>query len=169
MENNEIYEDEMIQQEESNDCKYLTFTVDNEDYGLDITCVKQILGMQDITKLPNQSSFIMGVINLRGKVIPVIDIRLRFGLAIQEYNERTCIIVIEVSEIDMGLIVDKVQEVLSIPEGQIEPPPQIRTDIHNQFIRGLGKISNSVKIILDTQKLLFDEELTQLAEAIEEK
>ncbi len=167
MENTEILELE-LEQEETQQDQYLTFQIGKEEYGIEIKYVTQILGMQDITKLPNQTHYIQGVINLRGKVVPVIDVRLRFDLEEREYNERTCIIVVDINSIDVGLIVDLVQEVINIPDSNIELPPQIASDTKNQFIQGLGKVDEKVKIILDAQKLLFEAEVEQLAETLAE-
>ena len=153
---------ETVQQDENQENKFLTFNIGKEEYGIEIQNVMQILGMQKITELPEMPSFVQGVINLRGKVIPVIDVRLRFGFEKREFDDRTCIIVIDINDISVGLIVDQVKEVIGIPFANIEPPPSINKSAESRYIKGLGKFGDSVKIMLDTQKLLFDEELEQV-------
>ncbi|GBF35107.1 hypothetical protein DCCM_4230 [Desulfocucumis palustris] len=141
--------------EDSQEGKYLTFLLNNEEYGIEIRYVTEIIGLQNITEVPDMPSFIKGVINLRGKVIPVMDVRLRFGMEYRVYDDRTCIIVINVREQPVGLIVDRVSEVLDIPPGQIEPTPEIRKDRGNRFLQGMGKAGEEVKLLLDAEKLLF--------------
>lgn len=157
---------ETAQEEEGLENKFLTFNIGKEEYGIEVQYVTQILGMQKITGLPEMPSFIQGVINLRGKVIPVIDVRLRFSFEKREYDERTCIIVIDINDISVGLIVDQVKEVIDIPLANIEPPPSVNKSVESHYIQGLGKIGDSVKIILDTQKMLFDDELDQVADTV---
>lgn len=142
--------------------KYLTFHLAGEDYGLEIAYVTEIIGIQKITVVPDMPEFVMGVINLRGKVIPVMDVRRRFHLPTRDYDERTCIIVVDIKETAVGLVVDKVNEVATIPESQIEPAPQVGKKSSSHFIQGMGKIADSVKILLKVDTLLFDEELMQL-------
>jgi purine-binding chemotaxis protein CheW len=142
--------------EDSQEGKYLTFLLNNEEYGIEICFVTEIIGLQNITEVPDMPSFIKGVINLRGKVIPVMDVRLRFKMEFRVYDDRTCIIVINVKEQPVGLIVDRVSEVLDIPRGQIEPTPEIRKDRGNRFLQGMGKVGEEVKLLLDAEKLLFD-------------
>ncbi len=134
--------------------KYLTFHLANEDYGIEIRFVTEIIGIQKITSIPNMANFIKGVINLRGKVIPVMDVRARFGLSSRNYDERTCVIVVNVSEQDIGLVVDRVNEVVDIPAAQVEPSPLSSQSQSARYIRGIGKVGNSVKILLDAEKLL---------------
>ncbi|MCK4658128.1 MAG: purine-binding chemotaxis protein CheW [Phycisphaerae bacterium] len=144
--------------------KYLTFHLNNEEYGLEILKVREIIGIMDITKVPQTPEFVEGVINLRGKVIPVIDLRARFGLERTEYNEETCIIVVDVGML-MGIIVDTVQEVHDIPDSNIEPPPQLGAVVDMNFILGMGKVNDDVKILLDIDKVLNSDELVQLQHA----
>jgi len=146
--------------------KYLTFVINGQDYGIDIRYVTEIIGIQKITELPELLNFVKGVINLRGKVIPIIDVRLRFGFPEREYDERTCIIVVDMNESSIGLVVDSVNEVLDIPSSQIDPPPKVKKGKENRFIQGLGKVEDSVKILLDVHKLLFDEELEAIESAL---
>lgn len=142
--------------------KYLTFSIDNEDYGIEISYVTEIIGIQDITQVPELPDYLKGIINLRGKIIPVMDVRLRFGREPIEYNDRTCIIVIDINDLSIGLIVDTVSEVSNIDEENIVPPPDIKTGFHNKYIKGIGKIEEQVKLLLDCKKILTEEELEQL-------
>jgi purine-binding chemotaxis protein CheW len=145
--------------------KYLTFLLDDEEYGLEILKVREIIGIMDITKVPQTPDFVQGVINLRGKVIPVIDLRTKFGLQRTEYNDQTCIIVVDVGML-MGIIVDTVQEVHNIPATDIEPPPQLGGSVDTSFILGMGKVKDDVKILLDIDKVLTSEELVLLQEKV---
>ena len=138
--------------------KYLTFKLDNEEYGVEILRVREIMGLLDITKVPQTPGFVEGVINLRGKVIPVVDLRAKFGLPRAEYNDQTCIIVVDVGTMT-GIIVDTVSEVDDIPEDSIEPPPQLDGTVDTGFILGMGKVKDEVKILLDIAKVLNSEEL----------
>ncbi|MBI4667077.1 MAG: purine-binding chemotaxis protein CheW [Nitrospinae bacterium] len=144
--------------EDSQKNRYLTFRVGAEGYGLEIRHVTEIIGIQQITEVPDMPNFVMGMINLRGTVIPIIDVRLRFGLEPREYDGRTCIIVTILNETIVGLIVDEVSEVADIPEDSVEPPPRVSRGANSRFIQGLGKMGNEVKIILDVRKLLYDED-----------
>ncbi len=134
--------------------KYLTFVLGSVYYGLDIQFVREIIGMQDITLVPDVASYIKGVINLRGKVIPVMDVRTRFKMPSRPYDERTCIIVIHVGDWLVGLVVDTVCEVLDIPEADIEPPPEAFGHRQDHFIAGMGKVGDDVRMLLDARKLL---------------
>ncbi|KNY29315.1 chemotaxis protein CheW [Pseudobacteroides cellulosolvens] len=141
--------------------KYLTFALGKEEYGIEIRYVTEIIGLQAITEVPEFSGYLKGIVNLRGKIIPVIDVRLRFNKETKEYNDRTCTIVIEVNGICVGLIVDNVAEVLSITEENIVPPPNISNE-QNKYIKGIGKVDSNVKLILDCEKLLSDFEMPGL-------
>lgn len=141
--------------------KYLTFLLADEEYGLEILKVREIIGIMDITQVPETPCFVRGVINLRGKVIPVIDLRLKFRLELTEYNDQTCIIVVDVGTL-MGIIVDTVQEVHDIPAADIEPPPELGASISTDFILGMGKVKDDVKILLNIEEVLTSEELVQL-------
>ena len=156
---NDIYEDE----EDSMENKYLTFNIANESYGINIQCVVEIIELQKITEVPDMPPFIKGVINLRGKIIPVMDLRLRFHMDARDYDDRTCTIVTNIRDTNIGFIVDTVDEVVEILENNIEPPPKFKSDkIKEQYISGLGKVGNSVKIILDVEKVLYEEEIMNL-------
>ena len=137
--------------------KYLTFSLSDEEYGLEILKVREIIGIMDITVVPQTPPHVKGVINLRGKVIPVVDLRLKFGMPEAEYTDATCVIVVDVGML-AGIIVDTVQEVLDIDASQIDPPPPLGAAVDTTFLLGMGKVRDSVKILLDINKV-FDEEL----------
>ena len=144
--------------------KFLTFLMANEKYGLEILKVREIIGMLDVTSVPTTPAFIRGVINLRGKVIPVIDLRLKFGIKAKEDTERTCIIVVDLAQaaqdMTMGIIVDEVSDVLNIDQGQIEPPPVFGANIRTDFILGMGKVDRKVMTMLDIDRVLTEQEIT---------
>ena len=139
--------------------QYLIFGLCDEEYGIEIRHITEIVGMQRITTIPNRPDFVKGVINLRGKVIPIMDMRLRFQLPDRAYDDRTCIIVTAIGALPIGLVVDLVNEVCAIPESDVSPPPTINRGGAGVYILGLGKIGEKVKILLDLQKLLYDNEL----------
>lgn len=143
--------------------KFLTFSIGREAYGFEIKYVTEIIGIQEITEVPELPNYVKGIINLRGKIIPVMDVRLRFKKEPMEYNDRTCIVVIDIHDISIGLIVDHVAEVLVIPPENIVPPPTVKTGFHNRYIKGIGKVGSEVKLLLDCDKLLNDEELDTLS------
>jgi purine-binding chemotaxis protein CheW len=138
--------------------KYLTFQLAAEEYGLEILKVQEIIGMMSVTRVPRTPDFVRGVINLRGKVIPVIDLRLKFGLEAREDTEKTCIIVVQVTaggdRVTMGIIVDEVSEVLDIGAEQIEPSPEFGSAVDADFILGMGKVASKVIMLLDADKVL---------------
>lgn len=146
--------------------KYLSFFLDHEEYGIGILKVKEIIGMMPITLVPQTPSYVKGVVNLRGRVIPVIDLRSRFGMESAEYTERTCIIVVEVQstggQIQTGIVVDSVSEVLNIRGSEIEDTPAFGAKLNTDYILGMAKLGGSVKILLDIDKVLNDDELTSL-------
>lgn len=139
--------------------KFLTFSLGNECYGLEISHVTEIIGIQPITGIPELPNYVKGIINLRGKIIPVMDVRLRFKKPFQEYNDRTCVIVIDIKNISIGLIVDSVSEVLAIPDSNIVPPPDMKA-VQNKYIKGIGKVENEIKLLLDCEKLISEDEAT---------
>lgn len=147
--------------------KFLTFSIGKEAYGFEIKYVTEIIGIQEITEVPELPIYVKGIINLRGKIIPVMDVRLRFKKEPREYNDRTCIVVIDIRDISIGLIVDHVAEVVVIAPENIVPPPAIKTGFHNRYIKGIGKVGNEVKLLLDCDKLLNDEEVDTLSGAVE--
>lgn len=144
--------------------KYLTFALANEEYGLEILKVREIFGYMDITAVPQTPAHVKGVINLRGQVIPVIDLRAKFGMETTEVTEETCIIVVETTRdgrnISTGIVVDHVSEVLDIAGEDIEATPQFGSSVNTDFILGMGKIGDSVKILLDIDKVLTNVDLT---------
>ena len=152
-----IMDDELYDDEDTMKDRYLTFRLAGEDYGIEIQYVTEIIGIQKITDVPDMPDYVKGVINLRGKVIPVMDVRQRFMLEFRDYDERTCIIVVDIDGTPVGLVVDKVQEVMDIPENNVEPPPKSSSESGKNFVQGMGKVGNDVKIILNVKKLLFDE------------
>lgn len=163
-----VEEEEDIDLEDEEDSMknlYLTFRVGEEDFGIEIVYVTEIVGMQNITEVPDMPEFVKGVINLRGQVIPVIDVRRRFKLDHREYDDRTCVIVVNVNNAITGLIVDTVNEVINIPENQICPPPKVTDKGEQKYIHGMGKINEDVKILLDVERLFWDSELEELAAA----
>jgi len=133
--------------------KYLTFFLEDEEYGIGILKVKEIIGMMPITSVPRTPEFVKGVINLRGKVIPVVDLRLKFSMESIEYTDRTCIIVVEIDSNEItvliGIVVDAVSEVLNIQESEIEETPQFGTSLNTDYILGMAKMEGGVKILLD--------------------
>ena len=146
--------------------KYLTFMLASEDYGIGILKIKEIIGMMPITSVPQTPSFVKGVVNLRGKVIPVVDLRLKFGMSAIDYTERTCIIVVEISgqagAIKIGVVVDAVSEVLNIKGEDIENTPAFRTSVNIDYILGMAKMGGSVKILLDIDKVLNTQDIASL-------
>jgi purine-binding chemotaxis protein CheW len=149
--------------------KYLTFSMAKEEYGISIIKIKEIIGMMPITSVPRTPTFVKGVINLRGKVIPVVDLRLRFGMASVDYTERTCIIVVEIDgptgTIVIGIVVDSVSEVLNIKGTDIEDTPTFGTSLNTDYIRGMAKMQGGVKILLDIDRVLTSEELVLIDKA----
>lgn len=149
--------------------KYLTFTLADEEYGIGILKIKEIIGIMPITSVPQTPEFVKGVINLRGKVIPVMDLRLRFGLEEIEYTERTCIIVVEIAgqsgAVMIGIVVDAVSEVLNIKGEDIEDAPTFGTKLNTEYISGMAKMEGGVKILLDIDHVLTREETAMLGKA----
>jgi purine-binding chemotaxis protein CheW len=140
--------------------KYLLFRLGNETYGVNILHVTDIIELQKITEVPDMPDYIRGVINLRGQVIPVMDLRMRFKLDYRKYDDRTCIIIVDIKDQQLGFIVDTVSEVLEISEGNIDPSPEFRDGgIREHYIMGLGKIEGEVKILIDAEHLVRPEEV----------
>lgn len=147
--------------------KYLTFALGKEEYGLEILKVREIIGCMDITAVPRTPAYVEGVINLRGQVISVIDLRSKFGMTESQRTEQTCIIVVEMQaaggrKLSTGLIVDQVREVLDIAAEQIEDPPGLGTGLDTQFILGMGKVGQTVKILLDIDRVLSSQDVAML-------
>lgn len=144
--------------------KYLTFALEQEEYGVEILQVREIIGLMEITSVPQVPGYVRGVINLRGKIIPVIDLRLKFAMPKADYTAETCIIVVDSNNTLMGVVVDRVCEVLDIPAEHIEPTPCFGARVQSDFIKGLGKVGQKVKILLDIEKILFAD--IQIAEQL---
>ncbi len=162
-----VIENIMNTEEDTQINRFLTFVLDRETYGIEIMYVTEIIGIQTITEIPELPDYMKGIINLRGKIVPVMDVRLRFRKEPREYNDRTCIIVIDVNEISIGLIVDSVSEVLTIPEQDIVDPPKVNNNFGSRFIKKIGKVDSNVKLLLDCDKLLTENELNDFAEILE--
>lgn len=149
--------------------KYLTFELGSEEYGIPIIKVKEINGMMSVTKVPQTDKFVKGVINLRGRVIPIIDLRLKFGMEAIDYTERTCIIVVEVEGgekmVSIGLVVDAVSEVNNIKAEEIENSPTFGASLSTEYILGMAKKEDGVKILLDINKVLATQELARACDA----
>jgi purine-binding chemotaxis protein CheW len=146
--------------------KYLTFELDRQEYGLEILKVKEIIGMMGITAIPQTPDYVKGVINLRGRVIPVIELRARFGMPAKEYDDRTCIIVVEIqsgdARIQMGIIVDSVSEVLNVTRDDLEPTPRFGVTINTDFILGMAKGKTTVRTLLNIDNVLTSNELKNI-------
>lgn len=155
-------ENPIEQMEDTQHGRYLTFALGRESFGLEISYVKEIVGMQPVTEIPEVPAFVKGVINLRGKIIPVIDMRLKFGREPMDYNDRTCIVVVDIREISVGLIVDEVSEVLTVADENIVPPPSAKTGAYNEVLRAIGKVGNDVKLLLDCDRLFDNNEFDSL-------
>jgi len=149
--------------------KYLTFQLADEEFGIGVLKVREIMGLQEITAVPQTPAHIKGVINLRGKVVPVIDLRAKFGLPASAYTQRTCIIVTQVrsesGSVLMGIIVDGVSEVLNLSSPEIEDTPDFGEDIGRQYLLGMAKVKGKVKILLDIDKVLSPQEFVELGSA----
>ncbi|MEJ2032162.1 MAG: chemotaxis protein CheW [Deltaproteobacteria bacterium] len=148
--------------------KYLTFALGKEEYGIGILKVREIIGLMEITAVPHTPLYIKGVINLRGRVIPVVDLRVKFDMPEKEFDERTCIIVVEVQgssgAIQVGMLVDSVSEVLNIGENEIEPPPAFGGSTDTGNIMGMAKVKGEVKILLDIERVIGKVALEKLSE-----
>ncbi|MDI6402436.1 chemotaxis protein CheW [Balneolaceae bacterium ANBcel3] len=136
--------------------KYLTFFLGKEEYAIEILKVQEIIGLMAITPVPSMPDYIRGVLNLRGKIIPVMDLRSRFGFSAIDDTEETCIIVVQEAQFRMGIIVDKVSEVSDIASEQLEEVPSFGSSMTDEYLAGIGKLGDSVKLILDVSKVLFE-------------
>jgi purine-binding chemotaxis protein CheW len=145
--------------------KYLTFALGHEVYALEILMVREIIGLMEITMVPRMPDFVRGVINLRGKVIPVIDLRRKFGMEDIAETKETCIIVVDINDVLMGIVVDRVSEVLDIPVEEIDETPSFGVSITTEFILGIGKVKGKVIIILDIKAVLTKEELQMMSQS----
>lgn len=152
----------MTGEENTQEGRYLIFSIDDENYGIEIRYVTEIIGIQTITEVPELPDYIKGIINLRGKIIPVKDVRLRFKKQPKAYNDRTCIIVVDIMGMPVGLIVDSVSEVVTISD--ISELPQMGQENHNHYVKCIGKIGSDVRLLLDCEKLLTDDDIQDLSE-----
>ena len=160
MEKNNLLEDGNILdyiEEDTIKNKFLVFKTGEEEFGIDIACVKEIINMVNVTQVPSTPNFVKGIINLRGEIIPIIDVRTRFKMEEIEYNDITCIIVIEQEGDKIGLIVDEVNEVKYIFEANISAPPSAKLSYANQFVKNLGRIDDRVILLIEATKLLYEE------------
>lgn len=148
-------------EEDTQKGRFLTFNLDKEAYGIEITHVTEIIGIQPVTQVPELPDYIKGIINLRGKIIPVMDVRLRFKKNFRDYNDRTCVIVIDIDDLSIGLIVDSVSEVIAIPNTEIVAPPEVGKG-GNKYVKGIGKVHSDVILLLDCNRLLNDEDTENL-------
>ena len=160
-------QDELLSDDDDNEDtqanKYLFFRIGKESYGIGIRYVIEIIELQTISLVPDLPDYVKGVINLRGKVIPIVDLRLRFDMEERAYDNRTCIIITEVDHILVGCLVDTVEEVMEILEKNIEPPPKFKTiSGRDQYISGMGKVGDAIKILIDVEKIVRDEKLTSV-------
>lgn len=162
----DVNEDILEQEEDTQKGRFLTFSLGKESYGIEIMYVTEIIGIQTVTQIPELPEYVKGIINLRGKIIPVMDVALRFKKEPRAYNDRTCIIVVDISDLSIGLIVDSVSEVVSIPEQDIVDPPQMNKGQNNRYIKNIGKVGNDVKLLLDCEKLLTENELSEINETL---
>ena len=161
-------EDDNYEEEDTQRGRFLTFTIEDNIYGLPIRFVTEIIGVQEATKVPETPDYVKGIINLRGRIIPLVDVRLKFGKEEIPYTERTCIIVIDVNSVAVGLIVDRVDDVLTLEDHQIALPPSGGSlGFENRYIEGIGKVEDLVLLLLDAEKLLRTEEM-ELIENIAE-
>ncbi|MDR2157503.1 MAG: chemotaxis protein CheW [Clostridiales Family XIII bacterium] len=157
----ELYDGENYE-EDTQHGRYLTFTIEENVYGIPIRFVTEIIGIQGITKVPETPDYIKGVTNLRGKIIPLIDVRLKFGREEIPYDERTCIVVVDVVDVSVGLIVDRVDDVLTIEDNRIALPPESRLGFENRYIEGIGRAEDGVQLLLNIEKLLQHDEMDMI-------
>lgn len=161
---NRFHKQDELEENEINETseKYLTFLIDKQYYGFHINDVKEIIEMQDIIPVPEFPDYAKGIINLRSSLIPIIDVRLRFCKTELDYNERTCIIILNLKEIEVGFIVDTVDEVIDIDKADIDPVPHLSDAKTRKFIEGVGKTPKKIVMLLNAQKMLNDDEIKSL-------
>ncbi len=167
----EIREEEELLEEDTQKGKFMTFQTGKEFFGISISYINEIISMTPITAIPEVQDYIKGLINLRGKIIPVIDVRLRFKMEPLEYTDRTCIIVIEVKSMTIGLIVERIAEVDTIMDDDIVPPPKLgnKDSEQNKYVYGLARTGDSVKLLIDPEKLIKDEDIQVINDLQEEE
>lgn len=159
---------EELEEEDTQKGRYLTFLLGNESYGIEIKHVTEIIGMQPITQVPQLPDYVKGIINLRGKIIPLMDVRLRFKKEAREYSDRTCIVIVDINDISLGLIVDSVADVQTIQDEDIIEPPMMNYKEQNRYIKNIGKVGSDVKLLLNCEKLLTEDEIGELSGSITE-
>lgn len=151
---------------EKQDGKHLIFQLEKRDYGIPILTVNEIMGIMEITPIPRTPNFVKGIINLRGKIIPIMDLRLKFGMQEKEHTGETCIIIVNIrfenNIKQIGIVVDIVSEVVDIPFSEIEPPPQYSNDIRQDCLSGIGKVKDQVVMLLNIEKVIYSEELADI-------
>lgn len=150
------------EQEVEREGKFLTFYLDEEEYGLEILKVQEIIGLMPITRVPRTPGYVKGVVNLRGKVIPVVDLRLKFGMEAAETTELSCIIVVQTRDVLFGVLVDRVSEVVDLAAAHVEDAPDFGVDVDTDYIMGMGNTGERVTILLDIDRVMADEELEAL-------
>lgn len=155
--------EEALKKQDAELMQLVTFSIGEEEFGVDILKVQEIIRTMEITKVPRAPQFVEGVINLRGKVIPIIDLRRRFGLVARSHDKNTRIIVIEINNMIVGFVVDSVSEVLRIPFSTVEPPPPVVSGTESEYISGVGKLEDRLLILLDLDRLLSHEEKENLS------
>ena len=149
--------------------QYMTFKSGSEYYGIELKYVNEIMGIQPITAIPEVEEYIRGLINLRGKIVPVIDVRIRFKQEPFEYNDRTCIIIVDVKHTVIGLIVETIDDVVTIKDKDIEAPPSLTTTKDkDKYVYGFGKVGDEVKLLLNPEKLIRDEDMSALDDVIDD-
>jgi purine-binding chemotaxis protein CheW len=158
----DLYDGEFYDEEDTQHGRYLTFTLEENTYGVPIRFVTEIIGIQPVTKVPETPDYVKGIINLRGKIIPLIDVRLKFGRSEMPYDERTCVVVVDVNGVSVGLIVDRVDDVVMIEDDEIAAPPENGIGFENRYIEGIGKAGDKVQLLLDTEKLLKRDEMDMI-------
>ncbi len=156
---NDDFDLEDDENEDTQEGKYLSFRIGGEVYGIEIRHVTEIVGIQKITEVPDMPQYMKGVINLRGNVIPVVDVRLRFHMQPREYDDRTCVIVVNINEASIGLVVDAVKEVISIMPDQISPAPSVSKGEVTRYIKGIGRFDGEVIILLAIDELLYNNQI----------
>lgn len=143
--------------------QYLIFTLGRDSYGIDIDHVTEIIGMQTVTPVPELPDYVRGIISLRGRIIPVIDVRIRFRMEQKEYGDRTCIIILELESMSVGLIVDGVSDVVSFSAEELSPPPEV-SGVSSRFVKHIGRVGDAIKLILDCEKILNEEDAELLSD-----
>jgi purine-binding chemotaxis protein CheW len=157
--------EDMMERGRSSGGKFLTFFLAGEEYGIEILSVHEIIGMLPITRVPGTPDYVCGIINLRGKIIPIVDLRSKFGMESKGQTVETCIIVVHVQGVEVGVVVDRVSEVLNIAACDIEPPPSFGRDVNTEYILGIGKSQAKMKILLNIDRVISSDQIVQLQKA----